>query len=572
MISAFGAAAERYAAALGDLDAIVAEPARLSEAYLEAVRRRCAGEAFYGMLLLEENRDRTMSMLAPAVMHASPDPDYQRSTLNGIGKGGVTVNGKLGREWLAEPDLADATLRSAAGEFLLLCPALLVRSHAEYQRVSALRERTRPYELIVIEPELPVVERRPAARPGIVIWAPERDAAAVTLHAFALSEVHADVTLVSADGIVPPGSTATAWRAADPRVAEALAIANCIVVPNATDPGAAIAFARRGYGVVAPAASGAHEFVQDLQAYDAAILRQIHVAAMLALGQPAALRALPPRPPRAPARPALPVTAADAPPATIVIPTFNRRDDLGRCLAGIEAQTYPNMRAVVVNDAGVAIDDIVARFPFARLLDLEQNVGVGQACMSGLELVDDGFVVFLSDDDLLYPDHIERLASAMLRSGAAFAHANTLIRYVERTEHGSFRTTGFNCTTFIDTSTPAEALIATPITGQSILWRRSIFREIGGWLVESMLSDQEIQMRAHQHYAPAYIDQITSEWRVHDDNFSGKVNARDEQRRIFEVVHPTPDRPWLNKTRDFLLVEMANRPPGYVFPPSLRLE
>jgi hypothetical protein len=571
MISAFGPAAERYAVAMGVVDAIVVEPSRLLDGYVEAVRRRSAGESFYGMLLLDENRDRTMSMLAPAVLHETPEPDHQRSTLNGIGAGGVTVNGRPGREWLAEQDLQDPTLRLAAREFLLLCPALLVRSFAEYQRVSAVWKRPRPYELIVAEPALPAVERRPPVRPGVVIWAPERDAASVTLHAFALSEIHGDVTLVSADGIVPPGSTAVALRSGDPRIADALAAATCVVVPDATDPGAAVAFARQGYGVVAPISSGAHEFVQNLQPYDPAVPRQIHVAAMMAMGQPASLRALPPRPPRTPVRPGLPIAAAEAPPATIVVPTFNRRDDLGRCLAGIGAQTYPNVRAVVVNDAGEAVDDVVARFPFARLLNLEKNVGVTQACMDGLELVADGFVLFLSDDDCLYPDHVERLAIAMLRSGAAIGHSNTLIRYVERTEHGAFDTTGFNCATFVDTTTPAEALVATPITGQSILWQRSVFREIGGWRVDSMLSDQEMQMRAGQHFAFAYVDQVTAEWRVHGENFSGKVNSGAELRRIFEVLHPTPDRAWLNKTRDFVLAEIANRPPGYVFEPTLRL-
>jgi hypothetical protein len=572
VISVFGPAAERYAAGMGDVDAIVVEPPRLVDGYVEAVRRRTAGESFYGMLLLEENRDRTMSLLAPGVLLETTGPDFQRAALNGIGTGSVTVNGRPAREWLDEPDLGDPTQRMAAGEFLLLCPTVLVRSLAEYRRVSAMwARRQRPFDLIVVEPALPAVERRSPARPGIVIWAPERDAKGVTLHAFALTEIHGDVTLVSADGIVPYGSTATAYRYGDPRIADALALATCVVVPNATDPGAAVAFARRGYGVVAPLASGAHEFVQNLQTYDPAVPRQIHAGVMMALGQPASLRTLPARLPRAPLRPALPVAAAEAPPATIVVPTFNRRDDLGRCLACIEAQTYPNMQAIVVNDCGEAIDDIVARFPFARLLNLKKNVGVTQACMEGNELVTDGFVLFLSDDDLLYPDHIELLVTAMLRSGAAYAHGNTLIRYVERGEHGTLTTTGFNCSTFIDTATPGEAMVSTPIAGQSILWRRSIFRDIGGWRVDSMLSDQEMQMRAGQHFALAYVDQVIAEWRVHGDNFSSKVNSGDEQRRLYEVLHPTPDRPWITKTREHVLAEIAARTPGYVFQPSLRL-
>jgi hypothetical protein len=159
----------------------------------------------------------------------------------------------------------------------------------------------------------------------------------------------------------------------------------------------------------------------------------------------------------------------------------------------------------------------------------------------------------------------------MLRSGASLAHGNTLIRYVARKADGSFATTGFSCGVFNDTSTPSEAMVSTPITGQSILWRTSIFEAIGRWRSDSMLSDQEIQLRAAQRFAFAYVDQVTSEWRVHGDNFSGKVNSGAEQRRIYEVLHPTPDRPWLNKARDHVLNGIAERPPGYVFEPTLRL-
>ena len=56
MISAFGALAERYAAGMGDIDAIVVEPQHVGVGYIEAVRRRKAGESFCTLLLLENAR------------------------------------------------------------------------------------------------------------------------------------------------------------------------------------------------------------------------------------------------------------------------------------------------------------------------------------------------------------------------------------------------------------------------------------------------------------------------------------------------------------------------------------
>ena len=414
------------------------------------------------MLLLDETRDRTMTQLTPAVLQQPGGPDRHREILYSVQNGGIQMNGKSVADVLAESELPDPSARAAAKEFLTLCPAMLVRSYAEYQRVAAFAVHRRPFEVIVLEPPIPVVERRLHARPGIVIWAPERDASAAIFPVFGLAELHGDVTLVSADGVAPNGARIAASTPGDPRVAGALATADVIVCTDASDPGAAIAFARAGYGIVAPVSAGVEEFVRDACVYDPAALREIHVAATMALALPASLRALPASPPRAPLRPSLPASVAVAPPpATLVIPTFNRRADLNNCLRCVAAQTYPNVQAVVVNDAGAPVDDIVARYPFARLRNLEKNSGAVEAFIAGVELVAGGYVAILPDDDWLYPDHVELLVTAMERTGATVAHANTLIRYVRRLGEGDFETTGYNAGIFVETATPTEAMVAT---------------------------------------------------------------------------------------------------------------
>ena len=78
-------------------------------------------------------------------------------------------------------------------------------------------------------------------------------------------------------------------------------------------------------------------------------------------------------------------------------------------------------------------------------------------------------------------------------------------------------------------------------------------------------------MRAAQRYTFAYVDQVTTEWRIHGENFSGKVNSIAEQRRVFEELHPVPGRPIVTAMRTAALERIAARPPGFVFPPTLRL-
>ena len=556
---------------MGEMSAIVADVSHALDAYLEAIRRRTLGENFYALLIVDPIGDRTMTTLASVLMGETADPDRQRAILNGFASGNVVLAGKTGPEYLAVPDVDDQISRQSVREFLGMSSGLLVRSAREYGRLLDLLRHPMSYDVVVVEPSLPAAERRPAQRPGVILWSPERDARTVRLFAFALAELHADITIVSSDGILPAGVAAAATcKPGDPRVADALATAACVVVTDPTDPGAAIAFARRGYGVLAPLTSGASEFVHNIQIFDPVSPRQIYVGVSKALGEPASVRSLPEDPAPVPLVPRLPVSVDETPPATIVIPTFNRRADVARVLECLSAQSYPNLRAIVVNDAGEPVDDIVARFPFARAHNLEQNGGTTRAFMAGAVLVTEGFVQVLSDDDWLYPDHVERLATAMLRSGEPLAHSNTLVRYVVRTDEGLF-TTGYNASVFVDTATPSEALICTPIAGHSIMFRRGLFDEIGGWREDCGLSDQEFQLRALKSHTFAYVDQFTCEWRVHTDNFSGKADALNEQRRVFEVLHPTPDRPWVNEQRELMLSSIAARAKGEMFEPTLTL-
>ncbi len=255
--------------------------------------------------------------------------------------------------------------------------------------------------------------------------------------------------------------------------------------------------------------------MRDVNLYDPAKPRQMYVGVTMSLGQPTSLRELPPPPPRTPSRPPLPLTAADAPPATIVVPAVNRRADLEYCLESIAAQTYPNTQAIIVNDSAEAVDDIVARFPFARLLNVETNGGRARGVMAGLGTIGDGFVQVLSDDAVLYPDHLELLVSALLHSGASVAQSNTLLHYRDHLADGSSLTTGFNATAFAGTFTPSEALSAAADHGYALLWRRSAFEEIAG-------SPEDAILAAAGQYAFAYVDQITAEWRIYASERSGK--------------------------------------------------
>ena len=573
MISSFGTRAGNFASRLGniELDAVVTDFAELSFAMLEAIRRRELGASFYGMVLLDEPRASAIMSNAGSVLSQVADPDQKPVALDQLADGRLLIGPGRTSSSLWAPDDA---VQLGCKEFFLLSDAILVRSVTEYARLAPLGLRPPRFETVVAEPVIPTVVRVVPKRPSVVVWAPERTSQAIAYHALALIEFHGDVTCVTADGTPLPDSTARFVGPDASSVNEALSAATCVVCVEPEDPGAAITFARRGYGVVAPLTSGAHEFVRDIVSYDFVSTRELHVAVAIAIARPASARAVT-APLSAPPRPALPEPASELPLVSVVTPTYNRRRDLERMLGCIARQTYPHIEAVVVNDGGEPVDDIVARFPFARVVNVEQNAGVLRAVLTGVEAVRGAYIQLNSDDDWLQPDHIETLVGAMLRSGAAVAHGNALIRHQEREPDGSFVTVGFNAAVFADTTTPTAALVSTPIAGNAMIVRHDILSEIGSWRDDTMLHDQEFHMRAASRYAFAYVDRMTTEFRSRGKHqYSNTADSRPELRRLFDELHPVVGRPVVQSQRDEALERVSRRPKdqAHVFPATISIE
>jgi glycosyltransferase involved in cell wall biosynthesis len=122
------------------------------------------------------------------------------------------------------------------------------------------------------------------------------------------------------------------------------------------------------------------------------------------------------------------------PSVTVVTPTWERRSLLTRrCIPSVRGQTYRGpVSHVIVSDGpdeGLAGVDGVKFLP-AHVL--EQNRGL-TARRHGAELADGELIAYLDDDNAWRPDHLERLVSALVRSGADFAYSRALCHDSGRT-------------------------------------------------------------------------------------------------------------------------------------------
>lgn len=100
---------------------------------------------------------------------------------------------------------------------------------------------------------------------------------------------------------------------------------------------------------------------------------------------------------------------------SVLMSTHNRRVFLPAAIESIRAQNYSDWELCLVCDGGPPVDDIAAAFadPRIRVLTLPERRGKGHAVNQAFAMCRGEYVAYLDDDDIWYPDHLERLMLAV---------------------------------------------------------------------------------------------------------------------------------------------------------------
>jgi glycosyltransferase involved in cell wall biosynthesis len=127
---------------------------------------------------------------------------------------------------------------------------------------------------------------------------------------------------------------------------------------------------------------------------------------------------------------------------SVIVPTYNRPELLERALQSIEAQTMKDYEVIVVNDAGVDVEDIVKKFSNTIYTKHTNNRGLSASRNTGIRKSSGDYITFLDDDDIIFPNHLQVLTDAVI-AGAEIAYTDAYL-WKDDKEYHKFMSNDFD--------------------------------------------------------------------------------------------------------------------------------
>ena len=119
---------------------------------------------------------------------------------------------------------------------------------------------------------------------------------------------------------------------------------------------------------------------------------------------------------------------------SVIIPNWNGLAHLESCLDSLSQQTRPPDETIVVDNGSTdgSIPFITSRFPWVRVVPLQENMGFAFAVNRGIEAANGEFIALINNDTALAPLWVETMVEALKANDHAGSAACKMLRFFER--------------------------------------------------------------------------------------------------------------------------------------------
>ncbi|HEV7330135.1 MAG TPA: glycosyltransferase family A protein [Flavisolibacter sp.] len=225
---------------------------------------------------------------------------------------------------------------------------------------------------------------------------------------------------------------------------------------------------------------------------------------------------------------------------SIGVPFFNAQDFILETLNSIKAQTYANIELILVDDCCQDeslclvkdwLNTNATRFAQTIILQNEQNQGTAQSCKKLAEAASGDFFCKIDADDTMLPERISQQVKFLLANPeAALVYANTLLM----DEKGKILNEDYfdvqNFQSVCNKRGPSGSVFGQLIRedfipNSSVLVRKVILDEIGGYDASLFTEDWDLWLRISKVYPIHFMDGYFSVYRIHSQSVMRKSTS-----------------------------------------------
>ena len=100
---------------------------------------------------------------------------------------------------------------------------------------------------------------------------------------------------------------------------------------------------------------------------------------------------------------------------SVIIPTFNRPEEIRNAVQSVTKQTLQSLEIIVVNDGGCDLGQTIKEISDSRLVYIchDHNKGLSAARNTGIYRARGRYLSFLDDDDVFYEQHLQKLVQCI---------------------------------------------------------------------------------------------------------------------------------------------------------------
>jgi glycosyltransferase involved in cell wall biosynthesis len=169
---------------------------------------------------------------------------------------------------------------------------------------------------------------------------------------------------------------------------------------------------------------------------------------------------------------------------SVLIRSIGLKKALEEAIRSVEAQDYPNIEMVLVEDGAITLEGFVtqfAKYPI-NYHALGENKGRSAAGNIAMSLANGEYMIFLDEDDIFYPSHITTLVNEGIKNGELVAYSYAEEMGVERNKEGMIIKRSKPFLLYNESQFSFLWLIKTnflPIN--TVLFHRSLYEKLGGF-------------------------------------------------------------------------------------------